>query len=228
MWTPKGAVEAVSDRFIRWLDRIAEDGIRRLVWWRMRSWFGHLMVSRKLVAGERVIAEVCHSGILYILPTLVGVVGVVLAVAWLPFVPSNVAPVGLAAILGMLGWALYKSLSISRDRFVVTDSRVFRVWGVLSVNEAEMEIVRLLDVTVIRPWYLRPFHSGHMVLENAAQQQGLREIHYIPRPEELARIIHRRRRDMSGAGPKPPAPPKPNSRRPDHPRRPGPVTARRR
>jgi hypothetical protein len=53
----------------------------------------------------------------------------------------------------------------------------------------------VLDITVDRPWWLRPFKSGHLVLENAAQLQGLREIRYVPRPEDLAREIHRLRRE---------------------------------
>lgn len=85
---------------------------------------------------------------------------------------------------------------VSRDRFVITDSRVFRVWGLFSLHEAEMQIARLLDVTVVRPWWLRPFNSGHLVLENAAQKQGLRDIRYIPDPHDIARAIHAQRRRM--------------------------------
>ncbi|AYY12356.1 PH domain-containing protein [Actinobacteria bacterium YIM 96077] len=227
MRTPKDLVDGLVDRFVRWLDRVAEDGLVRLIWWRIKSWFGHRMVARKLVSGERVIAEVCHSGILYILPVLAGVVGLAIAVFWVPFVSANVAWFGILLVLALLGYGFGRSLYIARDRFVVTDSRVYRVWGLFSLHEAEMEVVRLLDITVMRPWYLRPFNSGHLVLENAAQQQGLKDIRYVPRPHDLARVIHKRRREMSGAGPKPPEKKKPNPKRPDHPpnRR---VTARRR
>ena len=63
---------------------------------------------------------------------------------------------------------------------------------------------------------------------NAAQQQGIRDIRYVPQPEEIARLIHRRRRDMSGLGPNLGETKKKNPRRPDHPHIPGPVSARRR
>lgn len=228
MRTPKDALDALTDRFVRWLDRVAEDGLIRLLWWQVKSWFGHRMVARKLVSGERIITEVPHSGILYILPVGVALVGLFLAVRWAPFVSASVAWFAILLVVGLLGYAFFKALYTSRDRFVVTDSRVFRVWGLFSLREAEMEIVRLLDITVLRPWYLRPFNSGHLVLENAAQQQGIRDIKYVPRPEDIARVIHKRRREMSGAGPKPPEKKKPNPRRPDHPATNRPVTARRR
>ena len=131
-------------------------------------------------------------------------------------------------------------MTIIRDRFVVTDSRVFRVWGVWTLHEAEMEIVRVLDITVERPWYLRPFSAGHIILENAAQAgAGLR---VVPDPEMIAMAIHRRRREMMGLGGDDGTGGGGGiggggrggtggrggyrSRRPDHPRSPGPVTAR--
>jgi len=223
----------LADRSVRWLDRIAEDGLVRLFWWRIKGWFGHRMVARKLVPGERVIAEVKHSRILYGVPIAIGLVGLFLAVRWLPFVSADSAWIAFAIVIGILLFAFYRTLLISRDRFVITDSRVFRVWGVFTLNEAEMEIVRVLDITVVRPWFLRPFGTGHVVLENAAQEQGLRDIHFVPDPQTIALAIHRRRRQMMGLGgdadsDNPPAVTRPRRRRADHPRRPGPITARRR
>jgi len=233
MRTPREIVSGVSDRTVRWLDRVAEDGVVRLAWWRVRSWFGHRMVARKLIPGERVIAEVKHSHIAYTLPIVLAVLGLFLAVRWLPFISADSAWFGIAVVVGLLGYAFYRYLSISRDRFVITDSRVFRVWGVFSLQEAEMEIVRVLDITVQRPWYLRPFATGHVVLENAAQEQGLREIHLVPEPQKIALAIHRRRRQMMGLGgdaesATPAQSATRSRRRADHPRSPGPITARRR
>lgn len=233
MRTPREIVSGVSDRTVRWLDRVAEDGVVRLGWWRVRSWFGHKMVARKLIPGERVIAEVKHSGLLYAVPVLLGALGLFLAVRWLPFISADSAWFGIAVVVGLLGYAFYRFLSINRDRFVITDSRVFRVWGVFSLQEAEMEIVRVLDITVVRHWYLRPFGTGHVILENAAQEQGLRDIHFVPDPQKIALAIHRRRRQMMGLGgdeetATPAQTTSRRRRRADHPRSPGPITARRR
>jgi hypothetical protein len=237
MRTPQQILAGVYDRFVRWLDRIAEDGLLRMLWWRVKGWFGHRMVARKLIPGERVISEVLHAPIMYVVPVLITLFGLFLLVRWLPSVSADNWLLPFLLILGILGYAFYQFLKIRRDRFVVTDSRVFRVWGVFTLHEAEMEIVRVLDITVERPWYMRPLRTGHVILENAAQEQGLREIRIVQDPELIAIDIHRRRRQMMGLGgdgesltPPPAAPPPaPRSRRrPDHPRSPGPITARRR
>ena len=186
----------LADRVLGWLDRIAEDGLLRLFWWRLRALFGRGLVDSKFVEGEYEIAVVRHSAILFVLPLLSGLLGLFLLVRWVPFLTANAAWFGLGVVLALLGYALFGSMWVSRDRFVITDSRVFRVWGLFSLHEAEMQIARLLDVTVVRPWWLRPFNSGHLVLENAAQKQELRDIRYIPDPHDIARAIHAQRRRM--------------------------------
>ena len=186
----------LADRVLGWLDRIAEDGLLRLFWWRLRALFGRGLVDSKFVDGEYEIAVVQHSAILFVPPLLCGLLGLFLLVRWVPFLTANAAWFGLGVVLALLGYALFGSMWVSRDRFVITDSRVFRVWGLFSLHEAEMQIARLLDVTVVRPWWLRPFNSGHLVLENAAQKQGLRDIRYIPDPHDIARAIHAQRRRM--------------------------------
>src|SRR5690606_36836206 len=135
----------------------------------------------------------------------------------------------IVVVFGILAYSFYRILLIARDRFVITDSRVFRVWGVFSLHEAEMEIVRVLDITVDRPWYLRLVGSGNLVLENAAQEQGLKRIWLVPRASQLTIAIHRRRRQMMGLlGDEESETPPPKVPPSAHPRKPRPVTARRR
>jgi hypothetical protein len=218
------------DAFLRWLDRIAEDGLLRMFFHWITAMFGRRMVARKLIAGEEVLSVALHSWIAYVVPVLIGLAGVVIGVIWLPRVPVSAAWFAIVVVFGIIGYSFHRILSVARDRFVITDSRVFRVWGVFSLNEAEMEIVRVLDITVDRPWYLRLVGSGNLVLENAAQEQGLREIRLIPRASERAMAIHRRRRRMMGllgdedSGTEPSERKAPRSQ---HPRKPRPVTARR-
>ncbi|MBD0292417.1 MAG: PH domain-containing protein [Jiangellaceae bacterium] len=240
MRTPQELLTAGYDRWAGWLDRIAEDGgLMAVSRWRLKNaavgLFGQRMVNRKLIPGERKIREVKHIWLLYVGPVALGLLGLFLAVRWLPAVDADNAWFPAAIILGILGYAFYWILKIARDRFVVTDSRVFRVWGVFTLREAEMEIVRVLDVTVFRPWYLRPVRGGNVVLENAAQEQGLRLIEWVPEPDAIAGTIHRRRRQMMGLGeedaaaprrPQPASTAPPRRRRADHPRSPGRPTAR--
>jgi Bacterial PH domain len=250
MRTPREFLADIYDGLANWLGRVADDGgvttiSRRRIggFFSPENLFGHRRVVDKLIPNERTIdvhrrrsahAEVTHSKILYIVPGLIALFGLFLLFRWVLFVPLDDIGFPLLVVLGILGYASFRFLKIIRDRFVVTDSRVFRVWGVWTLHSAEMEIVRVLDITVERPWYLRPFSAGHIILENAAQEQGLRELRVVPDPEIIATAIHRRRREMMGLagdggdladfGDRAPAPRR--GRRPDHPRSPGPTTAR--
>ena len=225
----RGASEGPVGGVVRWMDRIAEDGLPRMAWRWLTTIFGRRLVSRKLVHGEDVIAVALHSWIAYVVPVLIGLVGLVLGVLWLPRVPVNAAWFAIVVVFGILAYSFYRILLIARDRFVITDSRVFRVWGVFSLHEAEMEIVRVLDITVDRPWYLRLVGSGNLELENAAQEQGLKRIWLVPRASQLAIAIHRRRRQMMGLlGDEESETPPPKVPPSAHPRKPRPVTARRR
>ena len=144
--------------------------------------------------GEVIVDEVKHHGIVYILPVLETVVAVALLV-WLPFVDVDLAwfPLLLAfAILSHAGW---KTLGHHRDRFVITNMRVFRVHGVLSQQLATMPLSRILDITVVKPLHGRLIGFGHFVFESAAQEQGLRDIRYVGRPDErdlsIQRVVQR-------------------------------------
>lgn len=227
---PRNPFGGLTEGFFRWLDRIAEDGLLRMFGRWATAMFGRRVVSRKLIAGEEVLSVALHSWIAYVVPALITLAGLVLGVLWLPQVGVDVVWFAFVIVFGILGYGFYKLLEVSRDRFVITDSRVFRVWGVFSLQEAEMEIVRVLDITVERPWYLRLVGSGHLILENAGQEQGLREVRLIPQASERAMVIHRRRRKMlglfgdedTGTAPQEEKPP-----RSQHPRKPRPVSARR-
>jgi uncharacterized membrane protein YgcG len=218
MRTPREFLVDIYDNLANWLGRVADDGgvttiSRRRIgsFFGPENLFGHRRVVDKLIPNERTIdvhrrrrrstyAEVTHSKILYIVPGLIALFGFFLLFRWVLFVPLDDIGFPLLVVLGILGYAGFRFLHIIRDRFVVTDSRVFRVWGVWTLHEAEMEIVRVLDITVERPWYLRPFSAGHIILENAAQEQGLRELRVVPDPQIIATAIHRRRREMMGLG----------------------------
>ena len=48
---------------------------------------------------------------------------------------------------------------------------------------ATMPLSRILDITVVKPLHGRVLGFGHFCFESAAQEQGLREIRYVPRPD---------------------------------------------
>jgi hypothetical protein len=158
----------------------------------MRRTFADPHIGRHLLRdeGEVIVDEVEHHWVVYTKPFLefllaLGLVVVGLfapvAIAWLPWIAGLL--VGAHA-----GW---KALSEHMDRFVITNMRVFRVHGVLAQKMATMPLGRILDITVEKPLMGRVFGYGHFVFESAAQEQGLRDIKWVGRPDERDLTIQR-------------------------------------
>jgi uncharacterized membrane protein YdbT with pleckstrin-like domain len=81
--------------------------------------------------------------------------------------------------LGLGGQALYRAADEYRDRFVITNQRVFRVHGTLDTQRASVPLSRILDITVKKPLVGRLLNYGHFVFESAAQVQGINEIRFV-------------------------------------------------
>ncbi len=140
--------------------------------------------------GEVIVDEVMHHWVVYVLPVIEVLLALVLLVV-VPFTDLDLAWFPMLAALVLLLHAGWKALAAHRDRFVITNMRVFRVHGVLSQQHATMPLSRILDITVVRPLHGRLLGFGHFVFESAAQEQGLRDIRYVGRPGERDLAIQR-------------------------------------
>lgn len=140
--------------------------------------------------GEVIVDEVLHHWIVYVLPAVELLLAVALLL-WVPFADISFAWLPLLVAAGLFGHGSWKALAAHRDRFVITNMRVFRVHGVLSQEHATMPLSRILDITVSKPLHGRILGFGHFVFESAAQEQGLRDIRYIARPDERDLAIQR-------------------------------------
>jgi membrane protein YdbS with pleckstrin-like domain len=141
-------------------------------------------------ADEKLIVEVRKHWIASFLAAVRLAIGLVIFVSawafeepiyWIFFV------IGLAIVLQ----ALWRILEEYRDRFVITNQRVFRVHGVLNVNRATVPLLRILDITVKKPLIGRWLNYGHFVFESAAQVQGLNEIRYVADIDEREHILRK-------------------------------------
>jgi hypothetical protein len=142
-------------------------------------------------AGEQKVLEVKKHWVALAWPAVRVGIGVVIFVSafafqgpiyWILFV--------LGLVLG--GQALWRILEEYRDRFVITNQRVFRVNGVLSTARASVPLLRILDITVNKPVIGRWLNYGHFIFESAAQVQGLNMITYvgdIDQREDVLRIV---------------------------------------
>lgn len=152
----------------------------------------HPDIGRHLLReeGEVIVDAVHHHWVAYLRPAAEGVLGLALVVAS-AFVWLSVAWVVLllgVVLLGRCGWGVLRE---ARDRFVITNMRVFRIHGVLTQSLATMPLHRILDITVVKPLHGRVLGFGHFVFESAAQEQGLRDIRFVPRPDERDLVIQR-------------------------------------
>ena len=140
--------------------------------------------------GEVVVDEVRKHWMAYARAVLEFLAGF-LVLTLVPFAPVDVAWLPLVIGLALWGHALWLALVQHMDRFVITNMRVFRVHGVLDRQAATMPLVRILDITVTKPLVGRVFGYGHFCFESAAQEQGLRDIGFVARPNERDQSIQR-------------------------------------
>jgi hypothetical protein len=140
--------------------------------------------------GEVIVDEVGKHWIVYIVPALIGAGGV-LCIGIFLFASVQVAWIPLVAGLALLGWGGWRALAANLDRFVITNMRVFRVKGVLARSLATMPLVRILDITVVKPMTGRVLGYGHFTFESAAQEQGLRDIRFVGDPDARDLAIQR-------------------------------------
>ena len=105
--------------------------------------------------------------------------------AWLPIIVA----------LGLLEQGGWLVLASHRDRFVITNMRVFRVHGVLTQSLTTMPLSRILDITVRRPVLGRMLGYGHFCFESAAQERGIPDIRYVghsyQRDLAIQRVVRR-------------------------------------
>jgi len=140
--------------------------------------------------GEVIVDEVRKHWVAFVRPALEAGVGLSFLVA-VPFAHVDLGWILLLACAGLLLHATWLTLREARDRFVITNMRVFRVHGVLSTHLATMPLSRILDISVRKPLHGRLLGFGHFCFESAAQEQGLRDIRHVGSPDARDLTIQR-------------------------------------
>ena len=130
MRSPRDILAGVQENLADWLGRVADDGgvatiSRRRIgnFFSPENLFGHKRVVDKLIPNERTIdihrkrrrsrhPEVTHSKILYIVPGLIALLGLFLLFRWVLFVPLDDIGFPLLVVLGILGYAAYRFMTI--------------------------------------------------------------------------------------------------------------------
>ena len=151
--------------------------------------------SRRLLVdeGEFIVDEVSKHWVCYVVPTSLVVLGIVVALVMPLLGPAWWVALIVAIVAAALGF--YRIHVEFMDRFLITNMRVFRVNGIVDQHMATMPIARILDISVSQPFLGQLLGYGHFVFESAAQDQGLKQINFVPRIEErdltIQRVIQR-------------------------------------
>jgi len=98
---------------------------------------------------------------------------------------NGLVTVAVLIWLGVIGWVAWKVFDWYFDRFILTNKRVMVVAGIVTRRVAMMPLLRVTDMKYEQSALGRMLNYGTFVLESAGQDQALREVKYLPNPNEL-------------------------------------------
>jgi uncharacterized membrane protein YdbT with pleckstrin-like domain len=112
------------------------------------------------------------------------VAGIIFGIAWL--VQSKLFGVGgmlLIVLLVVIGWAALQVGEWADRYFVLTNKRIVVIDGIISTTVRSMPVARLTDMAYRRSWIGRALGYGLFDVESAGQDQALKIMDFVPRPE---------------------------------------------
>nr|MDT0658225.1 PH domain-containing protein [Micromonospora sp. DSM 115978] len=98
---------------------------------------------------------------------------------------GGLTTVAVLVWIGIMGWTAWKVADWFFDRFILTNKRVMVVNGIITRRVAMMPLLRVTDMKYEQSPLGRTLNYGTFVLESAGQEQALREVKYLPNPNEL-------------------------------------------
>ena len=102
---------------------------------------------------------------------------------------------GLLATIIWVAWLflflrlVWKAVNWSVDYFVVTSERLLLTTGFLTRNVNMMPLSKVTDMSFRRTFAGRLLGYGEFIVESAGQDQALRNVEFIPYPEQLYLLI---------------------------------------
>jgi membrane protein YdbS with pleckstrin-like domain len=148
------------------------------------------LVARYLFPTERFRGEWKRHPIHLGWPISIGVIAT-FALGWLSGLiarwDGGTFPTAILVLLwlGVMGYVAWRVADWHFDRFVLTNKRIMKIDGIVTRNVAMMPLLRVTDMKYVQSPLGRVLNYGTFVIESAGQDQALREVPYLPNPNEL-------------------------------------------
>lgn len=153
-----------------------------------------LLIARYLFPTERYRGEWRRHPIHLATPISVGVIATVVLGGLAGFMAGYagsfagagwVAPLSILAWIAVLAWLGWRIAQWHFYRFILTNKRVMLVQGIIARDVAMMPLGRVTDMKYEQSPVGRMLNYGTFLIESAGQDQALREIDYLPNPNDL-------------------------------------------
>jgi uncharacterized membrane protein YdbT with pleckstrin-like domain len=96
-----------------------------------------------------------------------------------------VVPLSILAWVGTMAWVGWRIAQWHFYRFIITNKRVMLVQGIIARDVAMMPLLRVTDMKYEQSPMGRILNYGTFLIESAGQDQALREIDFLPNPNDL-------------------------------------------
>jgi uncharacterized membrane protein YdbT with pleckstrin-like domain len=147
-------------------------------------------INKYLLPREVQVATVRQHPAVLISPSAQALVGLLIASVLSAIVVHGVLRAIIWAAWGVLLLRLiWKVANWSVDYFVVTTERLMLTTGFLTRKVAMMPLKRVTDMSFQRTFPGRMLGYGEFIVESAGQDQALRNVEYIPYPEQLYLLV---------------------------------------
>jgi len=144
-------------------------------------------VNRYLLPHERQVISVHQHPAVLIGPIFLAFLGLAIA-GWLTTIArgNTIALVVIWLLWGILLFRLvWKVIDWSLNYFVITSERLLLAQGFILRRVDMMPLVKVTDMSFRRDLRGQLLGYGEFVVESAGQDQALRNVNYLPYPEQL-------------------------------------------
>jgi membrane protein YdbS with pleckstrin-like domain len=147
-------------------------------------------INKYLLPREVQVATVRQHPAVLISPSAQALGGLLVAgIVTTSLVHGLLATIIWAAWLVLFLRLIWKAINWSVDYFVVTSERLLLTTGFLTRKVNMMPLTKVTDMSFRRTFPGRLLGYGEFIVESAGQDQALRNVEFIPYPEQLYLLI---------------------------------------